>query len=61
MTNVPQAGLPPAAAPAQAPMPSASGPPYSLKQGKTGSEMRVGSWTIKSAKRPILNGKEIDA
>jgi type 2A phosphatase activator TIP41 len=42
-------------------MPSASGPPYSLKQGKTGSEMRVGSWTIKSAKRPILNGKEIDA
>ncbi|KLT44176.1 TIP41-domain-containing protein [Cutaneotrichosporon oleaginosum] len=53
--------LPSAAAPAQAPMPSATAPPYSLNQGKTGSEMRVGSWLIKSYKRPILNGKEIDA
>ncbi|GMK54677.1 hypothetical protein CspeluHIS016_0112630 [Cutaneotrichosporon spelunceum] len=58
MSNEP---LPPVAAPAHVWTPTASAPAYSLKQGKTGSEMRVGSWTMTSAKRAILNGKEIDA
>lgn len=48
-------------APAIAPPASAAAPPYSLKEGKHGREMRVGGWRIESAKRAILNGREIDA
>ncbi|BEJ03437.1 hypothetical protein CcaverHIS641_0106120 [Cutaneotrichosporon cavernicola] len=49
--------IPPAAA---VPGPLLS-PSYKLEQGKLGSEMRIGNWTIRSVKTAILNGKEIDA
>ncbi|WVQ98219.1 hypothetical protein IAU59_005342 [Kwoniella sp. CBS 9459] len=57
--------LPTTAAPAPAPafIPSAAAPytpRYNVKQGRNTNTITIGSWTIESTKKPILNGKEID-
>jgi hypothetical protein len=36
-------------------------PPFTLDKTKYTSTMRIGPWTIIATKKPILNGKEIDA
>ncbi len=45
---------------ASARMPSAP-PQYSVKKSRHGSTIEIGDWTITATKRPILNGKEIEA
>ncbi|WVF69631.1 hypothetical protein IAT40_004409 [Kwoniella sp. CBS 6097] len=54
----------PATVPAPAFMPSAAmpyTPRFNVKQGRNTNTITIGSWTIESTKKPILNGKEIDA
>lgn len=42
--------------------PTAAIPPkYSLQEGRHGTTMRIGQWSIASTKRSILNGAEIEA
>ncbi|OCF45736.1 hypothetical protein I317_00223 [Kwoniella heveanensis CBS 569] len=51
-------------APAPAFMPAAAlpyTPKYHVKQGRNTNTITIGAWTIQSTKKPILNGKEIDA
>nr|XP_031860691.1 uncharacterized protein CI109_003734 [Kwoniella shandongensis]KAA5527763.1 hypothetical protein CI109_003734 [Kwoniella shandongensis] len=54
---------PPASAPtpAQAVARSPPSPPFSLDSTKHTSAIKIGPWRIEATKRPILNGKEIDA
>lgn len=54
-------GQPPAAAAAILPPRTALGPQYTLEEGKHERRLRIGEWEVMSTKRPILNGKEIDA
>lgn len=57
-TSIPP-GMPPAAA--SLPPRAALGPKYALEEGKHVRRLRIGEWEVRSTKRPILNGKEIDA
>lgn len=52
-------GMPPAAA--SLPPRQAIGPKYQLEEGKHIRRLRIGDWEVRSTKKPILNGKEIDA
>ncbi|TXT04891.1 hypothetical protein VHUM_03974 [Vanrija humicola] len=47
--------------PAALPTKAASAPPYTLREERTGTRLRIGDWEIASCKRPILNGREIEA
>ncbi|EIW71122.1 hypothetical protein M231_01757 [Tremella mesenterica] len=46
---------------APARMPSVRMPHFTLERGRHSSIMKIGDWTITSTKRPILNGKEVEA
>ncbi|WVR04756.1 hypothetical protein IAU60_001767 [Kwoniella sp. DSM 27419] len=59
MSTVPKQIPPPASMPQAAY--GASTPPYQLSQGRNTNSIRIGTWTIETTKKPILNGKEIDA
>lgn len=52
-------GMPPAAA--SLPPRQAMGPKYQLEEGKHVRRLRIGDWEVRSTKKPILNGKEVDA
>lgn len=48
----------PSPAPARMPV---NQPKYTIKRDRHTSTIRIGDWTITATKRPILNGKEIEA
>ncbi|KAK8847552.1 hypothetical protein IAR55_005411 [Kwoniella newhampshirensis] len=61
-TSFPSTAAPPpsyAPAPAQARPPSS--PFFSLTSSKYSNKIAIGPWRIEATKKPILNGKEIDA
>lgn len=48
-------------APASLPSKAAAAPAYTLREERSGTRLRIGDWQIASCKRPILNGREIEA